>query len=149
MTRVLGEPLTPQERARLVAAARAQVGVRFRHMGRSGRGVDCAGTIKVALLALGRGINDNNGESYGRVPHNDTLRKMLVLNLGEPLPPEAMQIGDVPLMVFENEPHHVGLLGDYPYGGLSLIHAYQPWRRVVEHRLDEVWRKRIIEVYRP
>jgi cell wall-associated NlpC family hydrolase len=149
MMRAIGPPLTPQESARLVAEARALLDVRFRHMGRSRRGVDCAGTVLMALLAIGRPFNDNNGEAYGREPFNGTLRKMLIENLGAPIPREEMRVGDVPLMEFENEPHHVGLLGDYQYGGLSLIHGYARVRKVVEHRLDKTWRNRIVEVYRP
>lgn len=150
MTRVIGPPLTDVERAQFIAAAWALLGVRFRHMGRSARGVDCAGTVLVALLAVGRPFNDNNGEAYGREPHNQTLRKMLVENLGQPIGEVCyMRAGDVPLMAFEGEPSHVAILGDYLYGGLSVIHAYAQIKRVVEHRLDETWLARITEVWRP
>lgn len=145
MTRAIGPPLTPQESAGFVLGARAQLGVRFRHMGRSSRGVDCAGMVLGALGALGRPFVDV--PAYGREPHNQTLRRMLVENLGEPV--TDMRAGDVPLMAFEGEPSHVGVLADYPYGGLSVIHGYARVRKVVEHRLDETWRARIVEVFRP
>lgn len=53
------------------------------------------------------------------------------------------------MMVFNGAPHHVGIVADYRYGGLSLIHAYAQNRMVVEMRIDDEWRNRIIAVYRP
>jgi hypothetical protein len=35
-------------------------------------------------------------------------------------------------------------VGDYALGGLSLIHASAPARRVIEHRLDDVWWVRLV-----
>lgn len=148
MTRAIGPLLTPQERAQFIAQARKLLGVRFRHMGRSARGVDCAGMLLVAMLAAGRPIADS--AAYGREPHDQILRGMLVENLGEPIADKRdLRVGDVPLMVFDGEPSHCALIGDYLYGGLSVIHAYATVRKVVEHRLDDTWRDRIVEVWRP
>lgn len=44
-------------------------------------------------------------------------------------------------------PNHVGIIGEHR-GGLTLIHAHAPDKQVVEMRLDDVWRNRIVEVYR-
>jgi uncharacterized protein YijF (DUF1287 family) len=59
-------------------------------------------------------------------------------------------IGDVVWMRFEKEPQHLGIVGDYVHGGLSLIHAYNGAgvNRVVEHRLDDTWRARIVAAWR-
>lgn len=53
------------------------------------------------------------------------------------------------LMKFGRTENHVGILGDYPHGGLSLIHSYAVNKKVIEHRLDDEWRGRITEVFRP
>jgi hypothetical protein len=65
-------------------------------------------------------------------------------------PADSPQPGDVFLMQFNREPQHVGIFGDYqsgPAGALSIIHAYAPVRSVVESRLDESFRRRVIAVF--
>lgn len=139
--------LSDAERLALIAEARSYLGVRFRHQGRSRQGVDCAGLIAVCLIALGREPTDV--EAYGREPLNQGLRAMLVENFGEPIAKADMQPGDVALMRFRGEPSHVGLVTDYPYGGLALIHAFAQVKKVVEHRIDSEWLGNIVEVFRP
>lgn len=63
------------------------------------------------------------------------------------IPHEKAQPGDVFLMKFDGEPQHVGFLGDYPHGGFSLIHSYANARKVVESRMDEQWRERIVAMF--
>jgi hypothetical protein len=46
-------------------------------------------------------------------------------------------------MRFGNEPQHLAV-----FEGDNVIHAYESIGRVVEHRLDDKWRKRIVRVYR-
>jgi cell wall-associated NlpC family hydrolase len=147
--RAIGPPLSSEERLALIAEARTYLSppVRFRHQGRSRRGVDCAGLLLVSMAAIGRPIADL--EAYGREPLGGGLRAMMVANLGEPVPKESMQPGDMVLMRFRGEPTHVGLLGDYLYGGLSLIHTFAQIRKVVEHRLDDEWNDYVLEVFRP
>lgn len=130
----------------MVAAARTYLGTPFRHRGRSPRAVDCAGLLILAFADCGRTIIDV--PAYGREPHQDGLREAVQLNMGEPVTDE-LQPGDIVLMRFVREPHHLALIGDYIHGGLSLIHAYGDVGKVVEHRLDDVWRSRILEAYRP
>jgi hypothetical protein len=147
--RAIGPLLTDDERQAFIAEARTYVAeaVRFRHQGRSRHGVDCAGLLLASMAAIGRPIADL--EAYGREPLGGGLRAMLVANLGEAIPKAEMQPGDVALMRFRGEPSHVGLLGDYLYGGLSLIHTFAQIRKVVEHRLDSEWNDYILEVFRP
>lgn len=146
--RAIGPPLTPVESAAFITEARTYLGVRFRHQGRSRRGVDCAGLLLASMAAIGRPIADL--EAYGREPLGGGLRAMLVSNLGDPVPKADMRPGDVALMKFRGEPSHVGLLGDYPHVGCSLIHAYAAdVMRVVEHRIDRNWNDNILEVFRP
>lgn len=147
MTRAL-PILTAIERDQFIAAARAYLGVRWRHQGRSKAGVDCAGTLICAMRDIGKGPVDSQG--YSRYPHGQQLQTLLRANCGDPLPAnDPMQPGDVVLMKFKGDPSHLGVLTAYYLGGLGLLHAFAQNRAVVEHRLDEQWRARIVEVYRP
>ena len=129
----------------LVAAARRYIGRPFRHRGRGPRYYDCAGVCICASADIGHVVQDL--AHYGREPHKDGLREQVRLNMGPPIT-GALQPGDIPLMRFERYPHHLGIIGDYGDGGLSLIHAYAEVGYVCEHRLDAVWQSRIIEAYR-
>jgi cell wall-associated NlpC family hydrolase len=132
----------------MLAEARSYVrdNVRFRHQGRSRSGVDCAGLVYVSCLAAGRQLIDK--EAYGREPVSQGLRAQLVLNFGEPIDRASMAPGDIVLMKFRGEPRHVAIVGDYVYGGLSLIHAYAQAKKCVEHRIDSEWDSYIVEVFR-
>lgn len=146
--RAIGEPLTPEETAAFIAAARTQVKRRtkFRHMGRTPEtGMDCAGLAQWSMKQIGRDVWDM--DAYGREPHKDGLRKAMVRNLGEPV--SDMRPGDVVLMRFQGEPKHVAILGDYPGGLLSVIHTYGPAKRVIEQRLDASLPFEVVEVFRP
>lgn len=148
----LVEPLNDAEREAFIAAALSLQGVRFRHTGRTLRGVDCVGLVKFALEATGRKVADRT--DYGRNPVRDGLRDVLVAHFGDPVPRDSMQPGDVPLMRWHRNGtvdlfNHVGVLTAYPYGGLAIVHAVAESGRVVWHRLSDPWPRRIVEVYRP
>lgn len=129
----------------LIAAARRYLGVPFRHRGRTPAGLDCAGLVWRAYADLGLVLPDVR--IYGREPHRNGLVNAVERAFGvqverDPIP------GDVLLFRFDREPHHLGIAGDYVHGGLSLIHAHGMAGKVVEHRLDDLWRGRIMAVYR-
>lgn len=46
-----------------------------------------------------------------------------------------MQPGDVLVVAIERDPQHMGIVGDYRHGGLSLIHAASTPGKVIETRL--------------
>ena len=54
------------------------------------------------------------------------------------------------MMRWENRPEagHVGLLGDGPDDSLTLIHSHS-MSSVIEHGIDEHWRRLILGVFRP
>ena len=57
--------------------------------------------------------------------------------------------GDVLLIRWQSgEPSHVGLVADYVWGGLSIIHA-STLHGVIETALSGDIRERVIETYRP
>lgn len=146
--RAIDPPLNTLEREALIAAGRAlrDAGTRFRHQGRSERGVDCGGLLAYCLRAAGREPNDVLG--YARTPYKDSLRDVMIDNFGEPIPKSEMREGDAVLLRFQGEPCHVGIVTDYPTGGFALLHAYAVYKKVVEHRMDALWMSYITDVFR-
>lgn len=127
-----------------VAAARHFLGCPFEHQGRAVWGMDCAGLLVVTELALGRVLSETY-QGYGRTPHAGRLRAAVAANF-TPVT-RAPEPGDVVLMRLQREPQHVGIVGDYGHGELSLIHSYSGVGQVVETILDDRWRRRILEVF--
>lgn len=129
---------------RTVEEARSWLGVRWLHQGRSRDGVDCAGlVIEVAKATQGSTFDIVN---YERVATDETMLSLCNTYM-EPVPVSAILPGDVLVLRFENQ-RHMGIVGDYLYGGHSLIHAHLPSRKVVEVRMDSNWRHRIMRAYR-
>lgn len=135
-------------REQIVALARAQIGTPWQHQARiGGVAMDCAGLPILIGQKLGMAVDAL--ADYGRLPQPAEMRAELERHLVR-VPRASMQIGDVAWLRFDREPQHFGILGDYVHGGLSLIHAFNGAgvNRVVEHRLDDQWRARIVAVWR-
>lgn len=137
----------------LVLAARARMGVPFRHRGRSDRFVDCAGLIKLVYADCGIDIRDQR--HYGREPVKDGLVQAGIDAFGPPIatgpvPLAFLKVGDVLITRYEMHPHHVMLVADYPGPGnhLSVIHADGHYSKVIETRLDEKQARKITHVFR-
>ncbi len=130
------QALTPQ---RIISAASAYLGTRWHHQGRSTAGVDCIGLLVLTARDLGLTVLDETG--YSRQPDGRQLQAALEKHLQPIAEPEP---GAVLLMRFEREPQHVALMAD----GGDIIHAYAMARKVVRHRLDAIWSRRIVAVYR-
>lgn len=131
-----------------VAHARTMIGVRWRHQGRKPWAVDCLGLVRECLVASHWPGKIRDAARYGREPWDDQLRQGLRDHFGAPVT-DAWQSGDVPLIRWnEGEPTHVGILADYLYGGLSIIHASNH-PGVIETNLSGRVRDGMIEVYRP
>lgn len=136
---------------RLVEAARKYKGVKFQHQGRKAHCLDCAGLGWLAYQDCGVTLHDFR--KYGPEPFEDGLVKHVTKALGEPvkLSPVTrrdLEVGDVVIMRFAVNPHHVAMVTDYLYGGLALIHADGHTGRVVEHRLADDHIQRITHVFR-
>lgn len=130
--------------ADLVREARTYIGVRWLHQGRSREGVDCVGLPAVVAADL-RGLVLQLPDYQTRTTDEQML-KICRQHLA-PVATADAQPGDVVVLGFERQ-RHMAMLGDYPGGGLSLIHAYLPNRKVVEQRLDSVWAGRILAAFR-
>lgn len=147
-------------RAEIVAEARTWLGTPFHHQGRVKKaGCDCIGMVLGALHnagALSRARDDAGNPipftafdrtDYSTDPNSDRLKHTLDEHLIE-IPLEHIRKGDVLLFKVIHLPQHVGIVGDHPSGGLSLIHAYSPAGKVVEEMLAKGWLSRTVAAYR-
>lgn len=156
--------LITEQGKQVVSAARGWLGTRFHHQGRlkakDGRpgGVDCLGLLVGVAGELGllerakrgcmvRPLVDFDRCDYGHLPDGDALHGILK-EIMWPVRIEDMQVGDIVLMRFDKTPQHLAIITDYVGGGVGIIHALAAARKVVEHPLDEEWRKRIVYCYR-
>lgn len=147
-------PLSDGAKIELISAARGFIDVPYKHRGRSMRGVDCIGLVGCAFLSIGIGFQDRR--IYSPAPNGEMLTQALTLHLGEPMwtraygNPMKLQPGDITLMQWHKHPNHIGLVTDYPLPNqVALIHSYSEAQRVVEHRLDTPWPRRIVAAWRP
>lgn len=150
--------LSESEREEFVAACQSLLTgnkkggpVRFKHMGRSTRGIDCVGVLVWGYKQIGRAEQVEDLSRYSRAPDGHTLREKLEYHLGKPVSLAEGRAGDIALMRWFGTGqwhNHVGLLFDYPFGGLGLLHSYLGNRKVVSHIIDPVWARRVDAVYR-
>lgn len=125
----------------IIAAARSQLHVKFRHQGRiAGQWLDCAGLVAYVADQIGADYNEWPG--YGRTPHDGLLKTVLD---EQPCLERVYtrQPGDILLMRFGREPQHIAICA-----GDTVIHSYEAVGEVVEHTLDAEWAARIVGVYR-
>ena len=128
------------QRAQLTAAALSLLDTPFHAQGRlPGVGLDCIGVIVcVARLC---GIAHQDRTDYPLRP-NGELRGELESRLqrvrGEP------QEGDVLMMAFDREPHHVAML----ISGDRIVHAHVRARKCVVQAYSEYWRGVTVGAYR-
>lgn len=141
----------------IYAAAKTWIGTPFHHQGRvKGVGVDCLGLLVGVARELdlrdahGRPLADFDALDYGHMPDE----KRLWRGLNECLNREKIRITNdelrpsqaIGLFRIDGTARHLGIIGRQE-GHFTLIHAYAPARKVVEHRLDEVWRARLVVIF--
>lgn len=118
-----------------------------------GAGLDCLGLLLAVAGALD--LRGRNGEAlccydrtdYSKYPDGITLQSALSQALWPREAGAAPEPGGIALFRLEGNPQHLAIISDYPGGGCGLIHAYAPLGRVVEHRLDHSWQRRLAGVY--
>jgi NlpC/P60 family putative phage cell wall peptidase len=137
----------------IVTHARAWVGTPFHHQARlKGKGCDCLGLVVGVVYELA--LKDKDGVqlaaydevTYSREPDGAYLTAKLTGLLEEILIEDA-RAGDLALFKVRENPQHLAILSDYE-GGLGMIHCFAPARKVVEHRLDDEWKLRLLKVFR-
>lgn len=126
--------------AEISAAALAMVGTPFHAQGRlPGVGLDCIGVVICIARALGLPHRDR--KAYPMRPDGTLqadLDAQLVRVQGEP------REGDILLMSFAAEPHHVAVVVD----GGRIVHAYSTARKCVAQAFTDHWRGKVRAVYR-
>lgn len=137
-----------------IAAMRALVGTRFRHQGRNpATGLDCVGLGLQYAKHLGLPLHDR--KAYSRDP-DGRLFESICHVMGQPIARGAgcgaqVQEGDAVMMEWTpGVPRHVGMITQRD-GVIHFLHANSSptVRKVVEHRLSDDWRARIVAVWRP
>lgn len=148
----------------IVAEARKWLGTNFHHQGRIKKcstnkgGCDCIGLVIGIIrdLELPSTFKRKNGETiplydfdYTNYSAQPSGAKMLEL-IGQHFTPidisDAVP-GDLMVFRFGSNPQHVGVVGDYVHGGLSIIHTYASANKVVEHHLSKNWLGRAVAAY--
>lgn len=127
-------------RAELTAAALSLVGTPFHAQGRApGIGIDCIGVMVCVARLCGIPLTDR--VDYPLRP-NGELRAELEARLdhvhGEP------QEGDVLMMAFAGEPHHVAML----VSDGRIVHGHVRARRCVVQTYTDYWRGVTVAAYR-
>jgi NlpC/P60 family putative phage cell wall peptidase len=123
---------------------------KYRHQAAlKGVACDCIGLIAgvgfyVGIKEAPAFLSDKRFRAYGPEPMAGLLLEACDKYL-DPVKLGQEQLGDILVMRFARAPMHFGLLSarnpDY------VIHAYAQARKVVENRIDEVWRSRIMACY--
>ena len=137
----------------IVSTARTWLGTPFHHQARlKGKGCDCLGLIigvvdEMGLKdAHGRLLSSYDEITYPKEPDGAYLIDKLTDILIE-VPIADACAGDLALFKVRENPQHLAILSDYE-NTLGMIHSFAPSRRVVEHRLDDDWKSRLLKVYR-
>lgn len=127
----------------LSKAASQYVGVRFRHMGRSGNtGLDCIGLIIKSAADIGITFTDQ--AIYGRLPNEYGLYNKMQSQLKEKT--TNVEDSDILLFNINGFPSHVGVVENIS-GELYLIHSYAPMKKVVKHRLTNEWLDKVHTIF--
>ena len=127
---------------RVVAAAKALIGVPWKHLGRDERGLDCVGLLVVSVRAAGVQVEDFVG--YGRhSTDHSMLNRLLALGARVPVA-ESWQAGDVLVFTDARYPGHCGLYA----GDGQVVHCSAIRRRVTMDRVETVGGV-VVAVYRP
>ena len=148
-------------RTQLIREAREWIGTRFHHQGRlkatssDKGGCDCIGLVigtadNIGLKYNGESFSNFDVTDYARIPDGEKLQQVFDKYLKKIEIDDAIgenaKGGDILMFRFNKHPQHVGITSKM-IGKLSIIHCYMQAKCVVEHRLDEHWKKRIVGAY--
>lgn len=124
----------------VIAEARKWIGTRWVHQGRSEAGIDCAGLLIMIGQALDLPSEDMLG--YRRSPDGRTFQAHI---FGQTLPASTPEPGCIGLFRETRFPTHTGIFAEQA-GQLTLIHAYMPYRKVVEEPFIHEWPSQLVAV---
>ncbi len=139
-------------RKQIVTEARKWINTPFRHQGRMpGIGVDCVGLVLCVIRDVGLGDWLGEFSVYPPQPVNGLVHQTCCARLRQK-DISKVAPGDILTLRVPETPSHVAIVTDLG-GKLGMIHAYAGGAtrrrpaRVVEHLLDQKWRKRIAGVF--
>jgi cell wall-associated NlpC family hydrolase len=125
----------------ILSHARHCLGTPFRHQGRvAGEALDCVGLAAYVATQVGAEFTDMLG--YSRLPGDGALEYHISKQPCVRQVSKA-QAGDVLVLSFAGEPCHVAICA-----GDTIIHAYEPSGKVVEHTFNTVWKRRVTHIFR-
>jgi len=136
------------KRERVQRVARGQLGIRWKHQGRTVNGVDCIGLV----LTTGRLLNipncDFEMKNYRREPDGITLNEILSKYMvrkskGSMLSGDVLEFNQIDY----KWPIHVAFLCNSYMGYQTMIHSLMTERKVVEHRYDRSWVDKTVAVF--
>ena len=137
-------------RAEIVRVARTWIGTPFHHAQRKrGLGIDCAGLLVMVARECGLVAPDFDLPPYLARPDGRTMIEWCNKYMGDQVLEQHMRPGDAIVLVTDEYPQHLGVIADYHYGGLSLIHASNTTNppRVIESRLMFYRGQRFVAAY--
>lgn len=127
------------KRQDVVDAARKYLGVKWKHQGRNPEsGLDCLGLV--VQVAKDMGMTPHDPVDYTKSPDGQRLLAELNTQLN---PVVDYDTGDILLIRMGTNPQHLAFVTES--GGI--IHSYANIRRVVEHPLDDEWKRKIVGAY--
>lgn len=135
-------------RTQVITQAREWIGTPFQHQQRTkGVAVDCAGLVIGVARELGLVAPEFDVSGYARQPDGVSLLRWCEQYMTR-VSQDDMLPGHAVVVAYDKAPGHMGILGDYQHGGLSIIHALiKPEHKVVETRLMFSRRMRFIAAY--
>lgn len=129
-------------RSEIISQARVYLGTPHVHQGRVGGpngAMDCAGLLIVVGKDLGVVPPDFDFVHYNEINDGSELISILEVFCTE-IDNNDAQPGDIFVASVMGNPQHCGFYSDY-----GIIHSLT---KVVEHRLNDKWRSRIVRSYR-
>lgn len=137
-------------RSEIVRVARSYLGTKFHHRGRlPGVGLDCAGVLICTSRELHLVAPEFDLPAYTSSPDGHSMLEWCDQYMTR-ISQAVMQPGDAIVLITDVYPQHLGIIGDYRHGGLSIIHAANTsfttgW--VVETRLMFSQAQRFVAAY--
>lgn len=123
-----------------MAEARKWLGTPYHHQARViGHGVDCCGVVEMVARALG--IPTPLNLTYSRVPDEKELLATMD-DYAVQIPLSSARSGDIVLIPFVHKIRHMAILTD-----IGMLHSYEPMGMVVEHSIDERWKRLFRRAY--
>lgn len=137
----------------IVQVARSLLETPFHHMGRlPGVGLDCAGIWVCVARQLGLVPPDFDVPAYVPQPDGHSMIEWCNMYMGSSVARADLLPGHGIVLITDKDPQHLGIVGDYGGGRLSIIHASNSFStvppRVIETRLMFSRNQRFVAAYR-